>query len=71
MTTEADTGVISLPHSSGPSGVIVGKKVDECPTCSRLNDDRHRASTPPTVNWPLENRARREFHTHWEEAHRA
>ncbi len=40
--------VISLPHSSGPSGIAVGREVDECP------DD-----SPLITNWEAVRRGRR------------
>lgn len=60
--------VISLPHSSGPSGITVGKEVDECPECTHLNADRRRAWQ--TRDWALEERSRIAFHRHWRAVHR-
>ncbi|MEU2851760.1 hypothetical protein ACFZB6_08505 [Streptomyces syringium] len=55
--------VISLPHSSGPGSVIVGKTVDRCAKCQRWTAARRRAGE--AQDWAAEKAARILMHRHW------
>ncbi|RLV08471.1 hypothetical protein CTZ27_06625 [Streptomyces griseocarneus] len=60
--------VISLPHTSGMAGIVVGKTVDECKTCTSLNNLRRAAWA--AKDWDQDRWAREAFHQHWEAVHR-
>ncbi|MBH1935768.1 hypothetical protein I5Q34_16065 [Streptomyces sp. AV19] len=67
--TETDwPDVISLPHSSGWDGIVVGKLIDQCKRCTSLNNMRRAAWY--AQDWGQDRWAREEFYRHWEEVHR-
>ncbi|MEV6671566.1 hypothetical protein [Streptomyces sp. NPDC051162] len=67
-TSKSDNTVISLPHSPGWDGIVVGKVVDQCKTCTSLNVLRRAAWQ--AEDWDQDAWARQEFYRHWKEAHR-
>lgn len=55
--------VISLPHSSGPGSIIVGRTVDQCPECQHWTAVRRKAWE--VRDWAAEKTARTLMHRHW------
>ncbi|GAA0339820.1 hypothetical protein GCM10010319_14800 [Streptomyces blastmyceticus] len=60
--------VVSVPHSAGPSVIVVGSD-DGCDACVGITRERHHATVRRNWSavWALEAR----MSAHWEFAHRA
>ncbi|MEV6672209.1 hypothetical protein [Streptomyces sp. NPDC051162] len=70
--TDVQTGtgkglLVSLPHTSGGAGVVVGGVTDRCPTCVRLRNRRHAAWR--AGDFAAELRARQEWFDHYDQEH--
>ncbi len=60
--------LVSVPHSGGPSVVVV-RSDDGCDACGGITRERHHATV--LRNWPEVRALAARMPAHWEFAHRA